>query len=67
MEDPFDVVGFLWDDLHFFPVDESISEGSLTGNKFSALHAALIAHTLVFGDGDGFLLGQGSGNAHHQF
>ena len=49
------------------PIRHSISIRCRTGDKLPPLHPPLIAHLLVLGDGDGLLLGQRAGNAHHQF
>lgn len=44
-------------DCKILTINDLVSKWCGAGNKLPALHAALIAYTLVFGDGDGFLLG----------
>ena len=57
--------GFL--DFKVFPAHKPVSEGSGAGNELAPLHPSLIALPLVLPDGYRFLLGQGAGDAHHQF
>ena len=67
VEDPAHRGGFLRDDLKVFLIYDSVSVRGGAGDKFPTLHPPLIAHLLIGGDGDGFLLGKRTGNAHHQF
>ena len=67
VEDPAHRGGFLRDDLKVFLIYDSVSVRGGAGDKFPTLHPPLIAHLLIGGDGNGFLLGQRTGNAHHQF
>ena len=60
-------LGLIGDDFQTLSVYQTISEGSFTGNELPPLHPSLVTHPLVLGDGDGLLLGQRTGNAHHQF
>ena len=66
-EHPSHYLSFALFDDQILSIQHLISERSHTSDEFSPLHPSLVAHSLVFGDGDGFLLGKGTGNAHHQF
>ena len=57
--------GFL--DFKVFPAHKLVSEGGGAGDELAPLHPSLIALPLVLPDRYRFLLGQGAGDAHHQF
>ena len=58
---------FLWDDFKIFLVHDPIAVRCRAGDKFPSFHSSLITYFLISRDGNGFLLGQRTGNAHHQF
>ena len=49
------------------PVYQPVAVGGFRCDELAPLHSPAIALMAILRDGDGLLLGQGTGNAHHQF
>ena len=67
LEDPTDQHSFFWDDLQVFSIDQPVAKRGSAGDKLTSFHPPFVADALVLRDGDGLLLGQCAGDAHHQF
>ncbi len=55
------------DDLQAPAALEAVAVGRLGGDELAQLHSSPEALASVFGDGNGFLLGQSAENAHQEF
>ena len=64
---PADDLRLLRHDLQVSPIYQPVAVGRFCGDELAPLHPPAIALVDILGDGHGLLLGQGTGNAHHQF